>query len=82
MDRDALRQTLIRLLGALAPETPADTIDADGNLREQLDLDSMDFLNFMIVIEKATGVSVPEKDYAKLASLNGCVEYLLRKAGG
>ncbi len=82
MDRDAVRQNLIRILGTLAPETPAGAIDPDGSLRDQLDLDSMDFLNFMAGVEKTLGVSVPEKDYARLASLNACAEYLAGKTGG
>jgi acyl carrier protein len=41
-----------------------------------MDLDSMDFLNFVIALHEASGVDVPEKDYPQLASLNGCIEYL------
>jgi acyl carrier protein len=45
-------------------------------LREQIDLDSIDLLNLMIAIHEATGVDIPEADYPKMASLDGCVVYL------
>jgi len=51
-------------------------------LREQLDLDSMDFLNFAIGLNKAFGVDIPEADYRKLATLEGCVGYLAARTGG
>jgi acyl carrier protein len=46
------------------------------DLREQLDIDSMDGLNIMIGIHEATGVDIPEADYPQMANLNGCVAYL------
>jgi acyl carrier protein len=46
------------------------------SLRDQLDIDSMDFLNFVIGIDEATGLDIPERDYPQLATLDGCVEYL------
>ena len=57
------------------PTSTRSTDDAD--LREQLDLDSMDFLNFVDRrCTSATGIDVPERDYPKLATLAGCVAYL------
>ena len=44
--------------------------------RDQLDLDSMDLLNFVIGLHTALGVDIPEADYSKLATLDGCVDYL------
>jgi acyl carrier protein len=46
------------------------------SFRDQLDIDSMDFLNFVIAVHEALHVEIPEADYPKLATLNGCVEYL------
>jgi acyl carrier protein len=63
-------------LAKVAPETAKADIPADAPLREECDLDSMDFLNFVIGIHKATGVEIPETDYPKLASIAGAVAYL------
>jgi acyl carrier protein len=63
-------------LGKIAPEAAPDQIDPTGDLREQVDLDSMDLLNLMIAIHEATGVDIPEADYPQMASLDGCVAYL------
>jgi acyl carrier protein len=49
------------------------------NLREQLDLDSMDALNFVIALHEELGVEIPETDYAKLATMDGIVAYLLAR---
>ncbi len=67
-------------LSAVAPETDFSTLDPKQGLREQLDLDSMDFLNFVVGVHKTLGVDVPERDYAKLATLESAVAYLLRTA--
>ncbi len=46
------------------------------DLREQIDLDSMDMLNLMIAIHETTGVDIPEADYSQMSNFNGCVAYL------
>ena len=48
----------------------------DERLRDQLDLDSMDFLNFLIAVDEHVGVDIPERDYGKLRTLNDCGRYL------
>jgi acyl carrier protein len=68
----AIRNALARI----APEADLDALAEDDNLQDALDLDSMDFLNFMIGIKEATGVEVPERDYAQVATLRGCVDYV------
>ncbi len=77
-----VRKTVLDALCSVAPETDASTIDPREPLREQLDLDSMDFLNFVVALHAALGVDVPERDYAKLATLDSCVDYLVAKAAG
>ena len=57
------------------PSSP-DTSDPATDLREQIDLDSMDMLNLMIAIHETAGVDIPEADYPQLATLSGCVSYL------
>ena len=76
MTVDELRRVVLDALGALAPEADLTTLRPDAPLREQLDLDSMDFLNFVIALHRALGVEVPETDYPKLATLDGCLRYL------
>jgi acyl carrier protein len=77
MTPDEIRQVVIRALGTVAPEVDAAKIDGNAPLREQIDIDSMDFLNFVIGLHKELGVNVPEKDYSRLSTLNGCVVYLI-----
>ncbi len=74
-----LRISVIAELGNIAPETDAGSIDPDADLREALDIDSLDFLNFIAALHKRLGVEVPESDYAKLLTLNGAVRYLATK---
>lgn len=65
-----------RALAGIAPEADLDGLSPDANLQEELDLDSMDFLNFLIALGEQTGVSVPESDYAQVRTLGGCTAYL------
>jgi acyl carrier protein len=76
MTEPEIRATILRLLGEIAPEAEAEDLRPDVPLRDQLDLDSMDFLNLIIALNKELKVEVPESDYPKLATLDGCVSYL------
>lgn len=73
---DEIAATVLRMLGEIAPEADLTRIKPDVSFRDQLDIDSMDFLNFVIALHEALHVEIPEADYPKLATLNGCVEYL------
>ena len=73
---EELRTTVLSVLGEIAPEADAASIDAKESLREQLDLDSMDFLNFVIGLHRRLGIEIPESDYSRLASIDGAVAYL------
>jgi len=79
MTREALRTLIIAELGNVAPETDAGAIDPDADLRDALDIDSLDFLNFLEALHKKTGVNVPEADYAKLLTLNHALAYMAEK---
>jgi acyl carrier protein len=81
MTRDDVRATVITALARVAPEIDPTTIDADAPLRRTYDLDSMDFLNFIIALHKTLGVTVPEQDYAQLATVNGAIAYLMPRVG-
>jgi acyl carrier protein len=76
MTKDEITSVVLRLLGDIAPEMNPAQIQPDVSFREQLDIDSMDFLNFAIALDKELGVEIPEADYPKLATLTSCVEYL------
>jgi acyl carrier protein len=74
--REEIRTVLLAALGEIAPEADLDRLTPGAELRDALDLDSMDFLRFVQTVAVATGVEVPESDYAKLANLEGCIGYL------
>lgn len=82
MTDNEIRAAVIAELGNIAPETDAATIDPDDDLREALDIDSLDFLNFLTALHKRLGVNVPESDYAKLLTINGAVAYLAQEMSG
>lgn len=79
MNNKEIRDKVLEVLGTIAPELDPAALAPDANLREELDVDSMDFLNFVIGLHKAFGVEVPEADYRKLYTLDGCVSYLAAK---
>lgn len=76
MDEKAIRDALFAALRTIAPEATPDELAVDEPLRDQVDLDSMDFLNFLVGLHEKFGVDVPETDYAKLVTLNDFVAYL------
>jgi len=72
-DLDALvRQAITRVI----PEADSLALDPAVPIRDQLDMDSMDFINFVAVVDELTGVAVPEPDYGRLNTINSCVAYL------
>jgi len=79
-NRQDVQGAVLRALSSVAPEADPSTLDPKKPFREELDIDSMDFLNFVVALHAALGVDVPERDYAKLATLDSCVDYLLARA--
>ena len=82
MTEAEIRALVLHQLGNIAPEADPASIDADAPIRDELDIDSMDFLNFVIALHERLKVDIPEVDYPKLSSVNGAVSYLAAKAGG
>lgn len=79
MTDDALapiRQAVADALLAIAPEADLGAVDPGHSLREQLDLDSFDFLNLLIALQERLGVAVPEADYGRVDALDALVAYL------
>lgn len=76
---DAEIKTMIfDVLGSIAPEADLAALAGPEDLRETLDLDSMDFLNFVAGLHQRTGRDIPEADYPKLFTLEGAIAYLRR----
>lgn len=75
MSKDNLRSEVLKALQEVAPEADPDAIDPDVNFRDQCEIDSVDFLNFVVALERRLDVKVPEMDYPKLSSLDGCTRY-------
>jgi len=78
MTRDEISAIALEELTNVAPDLADEAIPLDADLREEFDLDSMDFLNWITALHKRLGVDIPELDYPKLASLGAAADYLLR----
>lgn len=73
---DEIRNSVLQALHQIAPEVDLQKLNPESLLREELEIDSMDFLRFMVLVHKQLNVDVPEKDYPKLISLKSIVDYL------
>ena len=76
MTRDDIRQVILDILERIAPDEDLSDIKDDVPFREQLELDSMDFLDIVMELRKRYRVQIPEEDYEHLASMQGTVAYL------
>ena len=74
-----LRKIVQEELNNIAPEADIAAVDAKADLREAIDIDSMDFLNFITALHHRTGVDIPETDYPKLVTLAGIAAYFEAK---
>ena len=79
MTEDQVKQIVIDIINEIAPDEDTSNLKAEVNLREQMDLDSMDFLDIVMELRKQHGIEVPEADYPQLASLDSCAAYLTPK---
>lgn len=76
-----IRKVVQEELNNIAPEVDLATIDPAEDLRGALDIDSIDFLNFITAIHHRLGVDIPEFDYPKFVTLDGAVAYIAAKLG-
>lgn len=76
MTADEIKQILLEEIGNIAPEADLGTLDAAADFREELDIDSIGFLNLIIAIGKRLEIDVPEQDYARLGTVSGAIGYL------
>lgn len=79
LDATELRNTVYAILKSIAPEIEPAELDAGAPLRDQIDLDSMDYLNFIVGMHEKLNVEIPESDYQQLVSLDDIVRYLQTK---
>lgn len=71
-----VRAAIVKMIGDIAPEADLTAIPPSADLREAIDIDSMDFLNLVIAVHAALGVDIPERDYPRVMSLDGMVAYV------
>ena len=76
MTKEEIGQAIIEIITDIVPDEDCSNIDPQVALRDQLDLDSMDFLDIVMELRKLYKVEVPEAEYGELASLNSCMAYL------
>ena len=76
MTDEELRNTVLRILGDIAPDIDTTKLEPDVTYRDQFDFDSMDFLNFAIALHKEFKIDIPETEYPQLSTLDGAVAYL------
>lgn len=76
MTRDAISDVIIEIIRDIDEEADTASLAADKPLRDQLDLDSMDFLDIVMELRKRYKLQIPEEDYPQLATLDSCVNYL------
>lgn len=79
MEEQELRAVVVATLKTIAPEVEEGDLRPDRPLRNQVDLDSMDWLNFLIGLHEKLKVDIPEADYAKLVTLGDVLDYLKNK---
>ena len=73
---DRIRPAIFEVLRKIAPEADAHSLSPDDDLRQALDIDSFDFLNFLVGVHDKLGVDIPEQDYGKLRTLSSIIDYL------
>ena len=80
MNSEILHQTIVVLLQQIAPDTVPTTLKLEENIRETLNIDSFDFLQFIIALNEKTGVEIPEEDYGKINTIQNAIEYIQNKS--
>ncbi len=79
MTRDEIRQAVIDIIADIAPDEDLSSIDDEKPLREQIGLDSMDFLDIVMELRKRHKIEVPEEEYPQLVTMKSTIDYLQPK---
>ena len=80
MTSENIHQIIVDLLQQIAPDTEPSELKLDENIRETLNIDSFDFLQFVIALHEKTGVEIPEEDYGKINTIQNAIVYVLDKS--
>jgi len=81
MTRGEIKDVILEIIADIDEDAEMDGLNADEPLRDQLDLDSMDFLDIVMELRKRYKLQIPEADYPELATLSSCINYLEPKLG-
>lgn len=76
MTREAIKEVILEIIKGIDEDADTSTLASDKPLRDQLDLDSMDFLDIVMELRKRYKLQIPEADYPQLATLDSCINYL------
>ena len=76
MKAEEIRAVIVEVIHEIVPDEDVSNLKNDVRIRDQIEMDSMDFLDIVMELRKRYGVTVPEDDYMQLSTLDGCVEYL------
>jgi acyl carrier protein len=79
MTGEGIRQAILDIINEIVPDENLSDVDPDKPFRDQIDLDSMDFLDIVMELRKRYSVEVPETDYPRLLTMSSTVDYLLPK---
>jgi acyl carrier protein len=79
MNEQEIKKTIFQLLKQIAPDTEPSKLLPDENIREALDIDSFDTLQFLVSLNEKLGIEIPEEDYGKITTLETLVNYILDK---
>jgi acyl carrier protein len=79
MNEQEIKKTIFQLLKQIAPDTEPSALKPDENIREMLDIDSFDTLQFLVSLNEKTGIEIPEADYGKITTLKTLVDYIFDK---
>ena len=79
MTKDETKKLVLEIIADIAPDEDISNLKGDVRLRDQMQLDSMDFLDIVMELRKRHNIEVPEADYMQLATLDSCADYLTPK---
>jgi acyl carrier protein len=79
MNKEELEKIIFQLLKKIAPETDPDQLSPNENIRESLNIDSYDFLQFIVALDDKLKIEIPEEDYGKISTLGALTDYLMNK---
>ncbi|MBG6185742.1 acyl carrier protein [Flavobacterium sp. CAN_S2] len=79
MNEEEIKEIVFQLLKKIAPDTEPSTLKPDENIRETLNIDSFDSLQFIVALNKKRGIEIPEEDYGKIATLKALTAYIKNK---